>query len=133
MSDQVHPKRVNLGEISTRINHFYDELSREFSNAIIDTNEQLSIPELIKRLITVKQIAKKLDLKESPNSFRDISRLNDNPEVNRWSSWFQEDGDKIGDYLKSKVKQDLNKEESEVLYEFSRDDGIYALPISAKT
>ena len=120
MSDQMHPKRVDLGQVSDRINHFYEELSREFSNAIIDTNEQLSIPELIKRLITVKQIAKKLDFKETPGSFKEIGRLNDNPEDNRWTGWFQGDGDKIGDYLKSKVKQDPNKQESEVLYEFSR-------------
>lgn len=120
MSDQIHPKRVNMSQVSDRIGYFYDELSREFSNAIIDTNEQLSIPELIKRLITVKQIAKSLNLKESPKSFSDISRLNENTEENRWTGWFQGDGDKIGDYLKSKVKQDPNKEESEVLEEFSR-------------
>ena len=121
MGNQMHPKRVSLAETGDRINHFYDELSREFSNAIIDTNEQLSIPELVKRLITLKQIARKLNINSNdiPESFKEIDRHQDNPEDNRWTGWFQGDGDKIGDYLKSKVKQDPNKEESEVLHEFS--------------
>ena len=89
-------------------------------NAIIDTNEQLSIPELIKRLITLKDIARKIDSKESPQSFSDISRKNDDSEENRWTGWFQGDGDKIGDYLKEKVQSDPNKSESEVLYHFSK-------------
>lgn len=120
MSDQIQPKTANLKEISDRIEHFYDELSREFGNAIIDTNEQLSIPELIKRLITLEQIAKRINLKESPKSFSDISRKNDDPEDNRWTGWFQGDGDKIGDYLKEKVKSDPSKDESKVLHNFSK-------------
>ena len=120
MSDQMQPKRANLGVIGDRITNFYDELSRAFGNAIIDTNEQLSIPELVKRLITLERIAKSLNFKESPESFNDISRLNENPEDNRWTAWFQGDGDKIGDYLKTKVKQDPNGDESLVLNEFSQ-------------
>ena len=122
MSDQTHPKTANMGVISDRIAHFYDELSRVFGNAIIDANEQLSIPELIKRLITLERIAKKLNFnkKELPESFGDISRLNKNPEDNRWTAWFQGDGDKIGDYLKTKAKQDPNGDEGEVLNEFSQ-------------
>lgn len=119
MGDQMYPKRVNMSQISDRITHFYEELSRTFSNAIIDTNEQLSIPELIKRLITVKQIAKKLDFKESPDSFSELGRLNENTEDNRWTGCFQGVGDKIGDYLKDRVKQDPNPDESKVLNEFS--------------
>lgn len=128
MSDQMHPKKGNLGEIGDRINHFYDELSREFGNAIIDSNEQLSIPELIKRLITLKYIGKKLNFQSGiPESFVEISRINDNSEDNRWTGWFQGDGDKIGDYLKSKVQSDCEKTDcekekyqSEVLNKFSK-------------
>ena len=121
MSDQMHPKKVNMREINDRINHFYDELSREFSNAIIDTNEQLSIPELVKRLVTLKKIAKKLKIepKEIPQTFKEINRHKDNLEENLWTGWFQGDGDKIGDYLKNQVKNNSG-DESEVLKEFSK-------------
>ncbi|NJL51090.1 MAG: CRISPR-associated protein Cas10 [Hydrococcus sp. SU_1_0] len=128
MSDQIKPKEANMGEISDRISHFYDELSRKFSNAIIDTNEQLSIPELIKRLITLKNVAKKLNLTEQklpsveyPESFKDINRKKNDPEENRWTGWFQGDGDKIGDYLKHKVQANSTQSgsESDVLREFS--------------
>lgn len=127
MSDQIKPKEANLGEISDRIGHFYDELSQKFSNSIIDTNEQLSIPELIKRLITVQDIAKKLNLTEQesptveyPLSFKDINRHKDDPQENRWTGWFQGDGDKIGDYLKQQVENNHNQGESEVLSAFSK-------------
>lgn len=108
MSDQVHPKKANMREIQQEIAAFYQELSQAFSNSIVDADEELSIPELIKRFITLEGISAKLRIEvadfpkiEIPHTFRDINRKRDNPEDYRWTGWFQGDGDKIGDYLKS--------------------------------
>ncbi|GAB4537427.1 MAG: type III-B CRISPR-associated protein Cas10/Cmr2 [Pleurocapsa sp.] len=121
MSDEIHPKETSMGEIDRKINQFYEELSQKLSNSIIDADEQLSIPELIKRLITLRYISEKLGLEaknypevEIPQSFKDINRKKDDPEENRWTGWFQGDGDKIGDYLKS-----LKGDESKNLNQFS--------------
>ncbi|MBR8839643.1 MAG: hypothetical protein DSM106950_38005 [Stigonema ocellatum SAG 48.90 = DSM 106950] len=86
-----------------------EELIKEYGSAIIDPDEELSIPELIKRLITLEAIAAPLGIntQEVPETFRDLNRLNQKKKQNqiepdnRWSGWFQGDGDKAGDYLKS--------------------------------
>ena len=123
------------------------ELSKEYGESFIAPEEELSIPELIKRLITHKVIADKLterlkqvfgnnvvilknlaqqikqlssDLK--PTTFKDLSRLNKNKSTSEqkeksWTGWFRGDGDKAGDYLKSFAKS----EECEKLKEFSTD------------
>jgi CRISPR-associated protein Cmr2 len=103
------------------------ERSKEYGESFIVPNEELSVPELIKRLITHTVIADKLteQLKQSfgilknlseqikqlsedlnPTSFTDLSRLNKNKRTGEqiekfWTGWFQGDGDKAGDYLKS--------------------------------
>lgn len=85
-----------------------EELVREYGVAIIDPTEELSIPELIKRLITLDDIAIPLgiDTIEVPETYRDLNRLNKKKRQsniepdNRWSGWFRGDGDKAGDYLK---------------------------------
>ena len=69
----------------------------------------MSIPELIKRLITLEGIATRVGiaLQEVPETYRDLNRLNKKKKQdkiepdNRWSGWFQGDGDKAGEYLKS--------------------------------
>ncbi|MGF1979752.1 MAG: Cas10/Cmr2 second palm domain-containing protein [Nostoc sp. CmiSLP01] len=131
------------------------ERSKEYGESFIVANEELSVPELVKRLITHSAIAQKLierfqqlfsidqtqieelskqiqelseDLKpdESKNitgqiqelsedlktkSFKYISRHNEDKQINDsyqlvrkklpHQGWFQGDGDKAGDYLKS--------------------------------
>lgn len=95
---------------------------KEYGEAFVDPDEELSIPELIKRLIThmaiakliVNPVPKKIDPKvpnlleklekELPKSFTDISRLkskNSKPEEEYWTGWFQGDGDRMGDLLKT--------------------------------
>lgn len=125
MENQMHPKTAKVSEIEDNIRNFYQELSEQLSESILDKKEQLSIPELIKRLITLDRVAKKLNLSEEqlpsveiPLSFADINRKKENPEDNRWTGWFQGDGDKIGDYLKDRAKQGNNSEQ-EVLHSFS--------------
>ncbi|MBW4584648.1 CRISPR-associated protein [Aetokthonos hydrillicola Thurmond2011] len=124
----AHPK---LGEISDPRNYnyqqekqiltaFYQALSEKLGESFIDPKEELSIPELIKRMITYESVSKKLinkiiekfgedttDLEPlikditqiskdlQPLSFKDLSRYKDD-----FQGWFQGDGDKAGDYLK---------------------------------
>ncbi|MGH8001365.1 MAG: Cas10/Cmr2 second palm domain-containing protein, partial [Brasilonema sp.] len=119
------------------------ERSKEYGESFIDSDEELSVPELIKRLITHNVIADKLterlkqafgnngvilknlaqqikqlseDLK--PTRFTDLSRLNNNERTGEqikqdkfWTGWFQGDGDKAGEYLKSFANKDTEAEE----------------------
>jgi CRISPR-associated protein Cmr2 len=103
------------------------EKTKEYGEAFVDPDEELSIPELIKRLITHEAIAnqivntlkEEIDLKTphrlkklaeelKPNSFTDISRLKskdsksqESLEKEYWTGWFQGDGDRMGDLLKT--------------------------------
>ncbi|HIK29866.1 MAG TPA: hypothetical protein IGS31_00725 [Oscillatoriales cyanobacterium M4454_W2019_049] len=126
MEDQMHPKTAKASEITEKIRDFYQELSNALGESILDATEQLSIPELIKRLITLDRVARKLNLEEKdlpsieiPLSFVDINRKKENPEDNRWTGWFQGDGDKIGDYLKGMVDRG-EKSERDALHDFSK-------------
>ena len=82
---------------------------KDYGEAIITPREELSIPELIKRLITLEAVASRIpiDLKEVPSTFSDLNRLNSKKKnssievENRWTGWFQGDGDRAGEYLKS--------------------------------
>lgn len=111
------PKKYNYQIEKTTVDKFYEQLSQKLGESFIDSNEQLSIPELIKRLITHEVITEKLkqclednfsnvtqlieqltklskDL--NPRSFKYLSRQD---EEKYWTCWFQGDGDKAGDYL----------------------------------
>lgn len=70
----------------------------------IAANERLSIPELVKRLINLQEIAEPLNIPVLPESFTTLQRK---PEEKggknipgQWTGWFMGDGDKMGDYLK---------------------------------
>jgi CRISPR-associated protein Cmr2 len=102
------------------------EKIKEYGEAFVDPHEELSIPELIKRLIThiaiakqivnplkeeidpkVPNLLKKLEKELNPNSFTDISRFKSkdsksqvSPGEGYWTGWFQGDGDRMGDLLK---------------------------------
>ncbi|SKB13809.1 conserved hypothetical protein [Planktothrix sp. PCC 11201] len=101
---------------------YLQERSQEYGAAFIDMREELSIPELIKRLITHRVIVDKLvkeleslDLpdqdgslreigkKLNPESFKDLNRLktDKNPQEEKyWTGWFLGDGDQAGKYFK---------------------------------
>ncbi|ERT04971.1 CRISPR-associated family protein [Lyngbya aestuarii BL J] len=127
MTDQFNPKKDSIREVNQRIEIFYQHLSKQFTEAIISPKEQLSVPELVKRLVTLDKVVKKLELEENEypsveipeKSFKDINRKNDNSEDNYWTGWFQGDGDKIGDYLKSLNQSNDPKKEEEILHNFS--------------
>ena len=105
----------------------------EYGSAIINPEEQISIPELVKRLITLESIAQKrvgICLEEIPISYRDLSRLAESSDAKskssasneleqdlRWTGWFLGDGDKAGDYL-MRLKSE-GKDEEKSLNNFS--------------
>lgn len=120
MTDKSHPLKSSMAEQREDINQFYERLSKKLGEAILDPTERLSIPELIKRLITLDTIAKQLNLAETdipsveiPESFVDLNRFKNH----LWTGWFQGDGDKIGEYLRK--LRDQGKDEAESLNTFS--------------
>ncbi len=120
MTDQMNPKNAKMGEIDKKIKDFYEDLSNNLIDTIIDETEQLSIPELVKRLVTLYPVKRELkelgvNVIELPEKFTDLNRKT--KEENRWTGWFQGDGDSIGKYFKSLIQQ--GKNESESLKEFS--------------
>ena len=84
-------------EVSGHPDHavFRQELADKLGEAIVTKREHLSIPELTKRLSTLKAIAKPLKI-TFPASFRD---------VNLWKTehpmgWFRGDGDQAGQHIR---------------------------------
>jgi len=89
----THPLNPNP---DAAIKSFYKDLSNIASESLITPREQLSIPELIKRLITREDIATKvigLGKKDLPESFAELA------EDPQGMGWFQGDGDRMGKYL----------------------------------
>lgn len=112
MTDKTHPLYSSMAKQRKEINEFYQQLSEQLGESIIDPAERLSVPELIKRLITLDEVAQQLKLSETelpsveiPKSFVDLNR-HDNK---LWTGWFQGDGDKIGEYLR-RLKDEGNDE-----------------------
>lgn len=99
-----------------------EELSKRYGSSFVDLREELSIPELIKRLITHKVIVdslinklhefdinlaseqlKKIAEELNPKSFKDLNRLKDDEskEPKYWTAWFLGDGDGASKYFQS--------------------------------
>jgi CRISPR-associated protein Cmr2 len=89
-------------------------------------NERLSIPELVKRLVTRDKIAEKIGMSVLEERFSDIYRK---PDVKhqqgegRWTGWFMGDGDKVGDYLKQLAKKENGDDEIKAFSEAMRSWG----------
>lgn len=74
------------------------QLSANLPESIVDPSEQLSIPELTKRLITLYDVTQNLPnlkLVDLPRKFTDLNRKDNNT----WTGWFMGDGDSMGKYL----------------------------------
>ncbi|MBE9209693.1 CRISPR-associated protein Cas10 [Nostoc sp. LEGE 06077] len=121
MGSHRNPTQPNLSVEAEEIRLFYKQLSQLtlVENVFVDESEQLSIPELIKRLITFDAIAKQLNLKpdelpsvQIPENFRDLNRLADKC----WTGWFQGNCDKIVTFLTT-VSNHENEED--ILNQFS--------------
>ena len=109
----IKPDRP-LNEIERKqLAEFYLQLARrsescpdeqEPEGKFIAPNERLSIPELVKRLINLEEIAESLEIPTLPDK---LSALQRKPEdkngkllPGQWTGWFMGDGDKMGNYLK---------------------------------
>lgn len=90
--------------------YFKDETSGKF----IAPGERLSIPELVKRLVTLPYLAKKIGMETLDEGFKDINR-----EAGYWTGWFMGDGDKIGDKLQKLASSDNPKEPDRELQKFT--------------
>lgn len=93
------------------------KIIKRYGQRIIDLEEELSIPELVKRLITLEAIGTKAEikLKEIPSTYRDLNRLNKDEKTenlepdNRWTGWFLGDGDGVGNHLKNLSPESITK------------------------
>jgi CRISPR-associated protein Cmr2 len=122
MADQMHPQD-SIATQQQHIRSYYQALSAALPNSILDATEQLSIPELIKRVLLLDRPVSTLNQKaaqnqlptiQKPTSFVELNRF----EENRWTGWFQGDGDGIGNFLKSLV--DRGDDEATALNQFSQ-------------
>ncbi len=118
-------KAIEENEVKT----FYQQLSQAIDDtgSSISIREQLSIPELVKRLVTIDDVISPGSGVETPRSFKQVRRWTDiNDETpsddldreNRWTGWFQGDGDRAGDYLQ-RMSQQAGANPEEILHEFS--------------
>ena len=88
--------------------YFQEDSSGKF----IAAGEKLSIPELVKRLVTLPKLAKKIGMEELDEGFKDIFR-----DAGYWTGWFMGDGDQVGDKLKelaTRPENDENKQEHDL-------------------
>jgi CRISPR-associated protein Cmr2 len=131
----------SMGAADEKIRNFYTALSELFVKIekesldggqttqlkAIEDNERLSIPELIKRLITYRVVVDLFFEREKHSGFPPIERLErftplQRKESNHWTGWFQGDGDHMGAYIESLtggVADD--NEQNERLRKFSGD------------
>jgi CRISPR-associated protein Cmr2 len=92
--DSLNP---DIGEITAfynRLAEVLDPTEETNDHAYINEKERLSIPELIKRLITYEDIANEIHPELYTPSFREMLRED-------WTGWFMGDGDEVGKHLKN--------------------------------
>lgn len=117
-SGSRNPKTLDLQGEKEAIDKFYERLSAvlegsiegETEGKVLDLNERLSIPELVKRLITLPNtgIPQKFEGDmPSPEKFTELVRKQDpiNNISGQWTGWFMGDGDKVGNHLKELSQQ----------------------------
>lgn len=93
---------------------FYQQLSQSLESSsgngqsqgkFLDPSEKLSIPELVKRLVTrYEDIGRQLGKEFYIESFSEMVRLPKPGQPGHWTGWFMGDGDKVGNKLKELVK-----------------------------
>ena len=119
------PHKRPKGAEEAEVREFYQLLSdaigtNQTGEAIITPREQLSIPELVKRLVTVDQVIGKAIQTPLLQTFKALNRWPDtdapdeaqrqseDEQAERWTGWFQGDGDRVGDYLKNRTLDELH-------------------------
>jgi CRISPR-associated protein Cmr2 len=107
----THPGRTLAEEKQQELNTFYTQLATALETGtsdsdqpegkFLDPSERLSIPELVKRLVTrYDGIGNKLDRSFKVEHFSEIIRKPTDQNPGHWTGWFMGDGDKVGDHLK---------------------------------
>ena len=135
-SDYRNPKTLNYKYEDDQIKDFYTKLAEITENKdeentqgkFIATNEKLSIPELVKRLITLPEIANLISKAISDNEpleklkegFQEIDRKPDPSKdiPGQWTGWFMGDGDEVGKHLQNLAKKDNGDDE---IHQFSNE------------
>jgi CRISPR-associated protein Cmr2 len=112
MDQQItQTNKRNDGQDRDDINTFYGHLAAALENSkeedepqFLDPSEKLSIPELIKRLVTHYQVVRDIPKFPRTKRFSELLRKEEDSEKSQrgyWTGWFMGDGDKVGDHLKS--------------------------------
>lgn len=91
--------RLQKSSLSLQALREYEEKNPDTSGKYLAPNERLSIPELVKRLVTYDKIADQIGMakikqKSSDPEFKEINR-----NAGYWTGWFMGDGDEVGDKL----------------------------------
>jgi CRISPR-associated protein Cmr2 len=126
-----NPKNLSFRSEKKEIEEFYtalaqiteivEEVEEEYPEGkFIAPNEQLSIPELVKRLVTWYEIAQKIGIEQLEKGFKEIKRKPTKDTPGQWTGWFMGDGDKVGNHLKDLAKKENAAEE---ITKFSYDMG----------
>jgi CRISPR-associated protein Cmr2 len=118
-------------ELKRELEDFYLRLSQALEEEsseelpqgkFLRPNERLSIPELVKRLVTrYEDIGKHLSKDFRLDSFSEMVRLPEPGQPGHWTGWFMGDGDKVGDYLKKLKTETELQHFSHAMREWGRD------------
>ncbi len=102
-------------ELKQELEDFYLRLSQALEQdsseellqgKFLRPNERLSVPELVKRLVTrYEDIGKHLDESFKIDSFSEMVRFPEPGQIGHWTGWFIGDGDAVGTHLK-RLKSD---------------------------
>jgi CRISPR-associated protein Cmr2 len=112
LGEQRNPKASLSNAEESELDEFYRQLAwvlddpyqrsgqirpaaEEPEGKFVAANERLSLPELVKRLVTLPKLAKTIGMTGLMEGFTDIYR-----DPGYWSGWFMGDGDKVGQTLK---------------------------------
>lgn len=100
------------------VDQFYADLAQASAGSsstsndlgkFLDPSERLSIPELVKRLVTrYDDIGKHLGSEFRFDSLAEMVRLPQPGQPGHWTGWFMGDGDKVGDKLKQLAENPEN-------------------------
>ena len=110
-------RRTRQNTEKENIKRFYEDLAEltytprrgeaideENIGKYVSPQERLSLPELVKRLVTHQDIYSQLpEMPDLEKGFREMIRIPEDEQITerQWTGWFMGDGDKVSDYLKS--------------------------------
>lgn len=118
-AETQNPKYLNYASEKEEIKKFYSTLAKITEQGsdtpegkFIAPNEKLSIPELVKRLVTWYEISKQINIPALEN-FTEIQRKPQPTEdiSGQWTGWFMGDGDRVGKHLKQLARKPNGEQE----------------------